>query len=409
MTSTPNDLSQEIIRTQQALSYVRRPQLSVKLLSKPPFKFIHDLATEIMKTLQDIPRNLFSEKELDRNAFEKKEEKMAYLDKLINWSSYLIGTRVDVSVKSILMGKEPEKTNRFLQAIGGATKIAEGEPERGQEAADHANGRGTRAGASGNDRSQSGERGNNREKERETSKSPGQRRRQQSGGAFDNDDDESAGPRIIEDKNRDDDGADAFQVVDVSEGKIRTTQMNQRSKLKDAKNVDEFEEHGVLVRKILEMKRGIEEMERQGQRDDDDAMAAERPPSSTTLDQQQKDRDAIRFRREIADLRRKIQTLASCVTPMGREMDEVQIAVDLMLQEHAKWRDENAFLRERLIQERTASAVSLAPLTTKLRILQADIDDKVEHIRSQKRTIKFNDDRISRILLKGLQMGKESN
>ena len=44
------------------------------------------------------------------------------------------------------------------------------------------------------------------------------------------------------DKNRDDDGADAFQVVDVSDGKIRTTQMNQRSKLKDAKNVDEFGE-----------------------------------------------------------------------------------------------------------------------------------------------------------------------
>ena len=54
--------------------------------------------------------------------------------------------------------------------------------------------------------------------------------------------------------------------------------------------------------------------------------------SLAALDRQQKERDAIRFRREIADLRRKIQTLASCVTPMGREMDEVQIAVDVMLQ-----------------------------------------------------------------------------
>ena len=34
----------------------------------------------------------------------------------------------------------------------------------------------------------------------------------------------------------------------------------------------------------------------------------------------------------MADLRRKIQTLAACVVPMGREMDEVQIAVDVMLQ-----------------------------------------------------------------------------
>ena len=35
-------------------------------------------------------------------------------------------------------------------------------------------------------------------------------------------------------------GEDAFQVVDVSDGKIRTKQMNQRQKLKEAKNVDEF-------------------------------------------------------------------------------------------------------------------------------------------------------------------------
>ena len=49
-------------------------------------------------------------------------------------------------------------------------------------------------------------------------------------------------------------------------------------------------------------------------------------------------------------------------------------------QEHAQWRDENAFLRERLVQERTASHASLVPLTTKLRILQADIDDKVSYM-----------------------------
>ena len=38
MAAVSNELNQEIMRTQQALNYVRRPQLSVKLLSKPPFK-----------------------------------------------------------------------------------------------------------------------------------------------------------------------------------------------------------------------------------------------------------------------------------------------------------------------------------------------------------------------------------
>ena len=33
---------------------------------------------------------------------------------------------------------------------------------------------------------------------------------------------------------------DEFQVVDVADGKIKTKQLNQTHKLKDAKNVDEF-------------------------------------------------------------------------------------------------------------------------------------------------------------------------
>ena len=33
---------------------------------------------------------------------------------------------------------------------------------------------------------------------------------------------------------------DDFQVVEVAEGRIRTKQLNQREKLKDAKDVDEF-------------------------------------------------------------------------------------------------------------------------------------------------------------------------
>ena len=41
-----------------------------------------------------------------------------------------MGREVDVSPKSILTGKEAVKTNKLLQEIGVATKIAEGEPAR---------------------------------------------------------------------------------------------------------------------------------------------------------------------------------------------------------------------------------------------------------------------------------------
>jgi len=393
-----NQLNEEIQKTQEVLSFVRRPPLSVKLLSRPPFKFIHDLVTEIMKMLEDIPERLFYSRELDKNSFETKEQKTQYLEKLVSWASYLVGHRVDVAVRNILAGKEPEKTNRFLQALAEATKIAEGEPQKGFEAADHANGKPTPLATPS---SAGGALPREKSKERNVPKG---RRPRSSKDGFE-EEEEGFEPRIIKDNGGVVSEEEDFQVVSVADGKIKTRQLNQRERLKDAKNVDEFEEHGILVRKILEMKRGIEEMERHGQEDDAEAPVG----AADSVDRQQKDREQIRFRREVAEMRRKIQTLAGCVTPMGRQMDEVQIAVDVMVQEYAQWRDENAFLRERLIQERTASTASLAPLQTKLRIIQADIADKVEHIRSQKRSIKLNDERMRRILNKGIQMGKESN
>jgi len=130
MAESSPELQEEIRKTQDALNFIRRPALSTKLLSQPPFKFIHDIVTELMKTLDDLPKRLFTGKELDRNGFSTKEEKMAYLEKLVQWTSLLAGRKVDVNTRSILSGKEPEKTNVLLQVLGKAIKISEGEPVR---------------------------------------------------------------------------------------------------------------------------------------------------------------------------------------------------------------------------------------------------------------------------------------
>jgi len=221
---------------------------------------------------------------------------------------------------------------------------------------------------------------------------------------------ESKTPRIIEDIAEDEVDSDVH-IVNVSEGKVKTKKMKKAVKSEPVAEVEEldtdFEEHGVLVRKILEMKRGIEAMERQKEKSG--ANEASGDEKLDDLEQQQKEREAIRFRQDVAALRRKIQTLSACVGPMGRDMDEVQIAVDVMLQEYMKWRDENALLSQRLIQERSESEACLAPLLMKLRVLQTEIDDKTEHIRSQKRVVEQNDERIQRILVKGLQMGKDGD
>ena len=49
-------------------------------------QFIHDLVTEIMKMLEDIPERLFYSRELDKNSFETKEQKTQYLEKLVSWA-----------------------------------------------------------------------------------------------------------------------------------------------------------------------------------------------------------------------------------------------------------------------------------------------------------------------------------
>uniref|UniRef100_A0A6I8N2D5 TRAF3 interacting protein 1 n=1 Tax=Ornithorhynchus anatinus TaxID=9258 RepID=A0A6I8N2D5_ORNAN len=81
-------------RTQEALGRViKKPPLTDKLLSKPPFRYLHDIVTE------------------------DKDTKISFLQKAIDVVVMVTGEPLSVKPARIIAGHEPERTNELLQAI----------------------------------------------------------------------------------------------------------------------------------------------------------------------------------------------------------------------------------------------------------------------------------------------------
>ncbi|KAH9399830.1 TRAF3-interacting protein 1 [Tyrophagus putrescentiae] len=91
-----------------------------KALSRPPFKFLHDLVTLIVKTTGYL-RGLFTEDEFNfEYVKDSKESKLAFLDKLIDAIGFINGKGVDVKSAKIVAGSEVEKTNKLLNELAKA-------------------------------------------------------------------------------------------------------------------------------------------------------------------------------------------------------------------------------------------------------------------------------------------------
>jgi len=110
-------LDDEIAKTQKMLGrIIDRPQLKEKLLTKPPFRFLHDIISAVTKST-GFAEGLYEEKELDSGSIRDKEAKLSYLKKIMDYVSICIGSDVDVRGAKVVAGLEPEKTNLFLQQL----------------------------------------------------------------------------------------------------------------------------------------------------------------------------------------------------------------------------------------------------------------------------------------------------
>ncbi|EFN74100.1 TRAF3-interacting protein 1 [Camponotus floridanus] len=110
-----DEVRSEVIKKTQDLlgKYFKKPPLTEKLLRKPPFRFLHDIITAIIKETGFL-KGLYTDEELNSDNIKDKEAKLAFLTKLID----VVSANLMVRASKIISGQEPTKTNDLLQAIG---------------------------------------------------------------------------------------------------------------------------------------------------------------------------------------------------------------------------------------------------------------------------------------------------
>eukprot|EP00941_MAST-03F_sp_MAST-3F-sp1_P003772 g3772.t1 len=108
--------------TQAAFSdLISKPRLSEKLLKKPPFRFLHDIISNVTANT-GFGEGLYEGDELNGKLIKGKGPKIAYLNKTIFAVGLALGRPCDVNPNKVVAGKQPERTNSFLQDLAKAAK-----------------------------------------------------------------------------------------------------------------------------------------------------------------------------------------------------------------------------------------------------------------------------------------------
>ncbi|XP_077169502.1 TRAF3-interacting protein 1 isoform X3 [Paroedura picta] len=104
-------------RTQELLGRViRKPPLTERLLSKPPFRYLHDVIGEVIRST-GFMKGLYTDSEMKSDNVKDKEAKIAFLQKAIDVVVMVTGESLAVKPARVVAGHEPERTNELLQAI----------------------------------------------------------------------------------------------------------------------------------------------------------------------------------------------------------------------------------------------------------------------------------------------------
>ena len=104
-------------KTQDTLGkIIKKPPLTDKLLGKPPFRFLHDIITEVIRT-SGFLKGLFPPEQMESKNVTSRDDKISFLQKVISCVSLVTGDSLSARPSKIVAGQEPEKTNELLQAL----------------------------------------------------------------------------------------------------------------------------------------------------------------------------------------------------------------------------------------------------------------------------------------------------
>uniref|UniRef100_A0A673LSF8 TRAF3-interacting protein 1 n=1 Tax=Sinocyclocheilus rhinocerous TaxID=307959 RepID=A0A673LSF8_9TELE len=104
-------------KTQETLGKViKKPPLTEKLLSKPPFRYLHDVFSEVIRTT-GFMKGLYGEAEMKADNVKDKDSKIAFLQKAIDVVMLVSGEPLAAKPARIVAGHEPEKTNELDEAV----------------------------------------------------------------------------------------------------------------------------------------------------------------------------------------------------------------------------------------------------------------------------------------------------
>ena len=105
-----------------------KPKMTEKLLTKPPFRYLHDIFLATIGAT-GFANGLYTDEEMDSKANHEKDAKISILTKMITLTEMMIGEKMDVKPSKIVAGMEPERKNYFLQQLfRAATSGMDSEP-----------------------------------------------------------------------------------------------------------------------------------------------------------------------------------------------------------------------------------------------------------------------------------------
>ncbi|XP_046903159.1 TRAF3-interacting protein 1 isoform X2 [Hypomesus transpacificus] len=166
-------------KTQDTLGKViKKPPLTEKLLSKPPFRYLHDIFSEVIRTT-GFMRGLYEDSEMKSDNVKDKDSKIAFLQKALDVVMLVSGEPLAAKPARIVAGHEPERTNELLQAIARCclSKLSSEEAVKRVLAGDKLDPRGKASASRSQDKEnrEGGERPRDREERREIRERSGSR------------------------------------------------------------------------------------------------------------------------------------------------------------------------------------------------------------------------------------------